>query len=786
MRTRRASPGPDPIIGREAELATVAGAIRSHRLATITGLGGTGKTRLARAFADEATDPRVRTLFIDLAPVQAISGVVESIATALGLVETTAESLDAAVVQHLRGSPAILILDNVEHLAGAGVLIGRLLDAVPSLRILATSRIGLQVAGELEIRVGSLGIPETERDVETAPAGRLFLRRARDRGSLRTLGSPDASAVVAICRRVGGLPLAIELAAAWTTILSPRAILRRLDERRLALGDHAGGRHASLEQIAEAALELCAPSERATFDRLGVFNGPFNDPAAAAVSRDPTILASLRGLEGVALLVASTDDAGEPRFRLLEPIRAIALDRLTAAGDRPATELRHVAWYADRADVAASVLRTNAFERPDAARELADPNMVAAFERAVAGDDAEAAGRLAAALATHGVKVGHLRASTARLRAALALGPVDPETRTNVLNAHVSIRGLLGDREGIVEEAREAVAQARLTGDPTQVVRSLISLGNFAPDEAVERYREAAGIADAAGFQWGAAVAWGNLGSLLADIGRLEEALVAIDRAAAIQGERGDRAGQALWLSARGGVELDLGRDRAALDHCRTADAITKQTGTDALAGLWMRTTLAQAEALAGDPVEGARLLVADVPELLRLDSGPEVDAWLAAAVVVLAGSHPAIAARCLGVLDGSQGQTGVIASARPVLRRLTGTLERAIGRHRLEAERAAGRETTAGAMLGRAAAELRRRARGAASTAVAPYGSLTGREQQVLRLLARGSTDPEIAADLGISAKTASVHVANAKSKLGATTRVEAVLLARELLGED
>jgi non-specific serine/threonine protein kinase len=786
MRARRAAATHDPIIGREAQLAIVEGALRSSRLVTLTGLGGAGKTRLAAAYAEGRNANRSRVMFIDLAPVRGSDAVIEAIASALGIAETTTEALETAVPEDLGSAPTTLVLDNVEHLPGAGGLIGRLLDAAPTLRVLATSRVRLQVDGELEVRVGSLAIPETERDVETAPASRLFLRRAGDRGGLRSLRETDAPAVVAICRRLGGLPLAIELAAAWTTILSPRAILRRLEDRRLDLGDEGSGRHASLEQITEAALELCGTPERTAFDRLGVFNGPFDDSAAAAVCDDRAILASLRGLEGVALLVASTDASGEPRFRLLEPIRSIAFDRLTASGDRPATELRHVAWYADRSDAAADMLRTRAFERPDAARELADPNMVAAFDQSVAAGDGEAAGRLAAALGTYGVRAGLLRASAARLRTALAMGPASPGTQADVLNAHVSIRGLLGDVDGIDDEAREAAAAARLSGDPTKMVRTLITLGNWARGEALERYREAAELADSTGFQWGAAVAWGNLGELLSDLGQPEHALIALDRAAAIHGERGDRAGLALSLSARGAVELDLGRDQAALDHCRAADAIAKEAGTDAVFGLWMRTTRAQAEALAGDPAVGARLLAEAVPELHRLDSRFEIGGWLEAAAVVLATSHPALAARCAGVLDGSPGATGVTPSARPVLRRLAGTLERRLGRYRLETERAAGRKTTARVMLDRAAVALRQAARGSARTAIAPFGSLTDREQQVLRLLAHGRTDPEIAAELGISAKTASVHVANAKAKLGATTRVEAVLLAREQLGPE
>ena len=200
---------------------------------------------------------------------------------------------------------------------------------------------------------------------------------------------------------------------------------------------------------------------------------------------------------------------------------------------------------------------------------------------------------------------------------------------------------------------------------------------------------------------------------------------------------------------------------------------------------LWTHTTRAIAEASAGLHAEAAASLAGTVDTVVSLDSAAEYDGWFEAAAAVLAVPHPVLAARCLGGLDAVTQLNGSPASNTRLNRRITAGLERSIGRHRLEVARASGRTRDRRALFDELAAAARADARLDAARTAGPYGDLTPRERRVLELLARGRTDPEIGVELGIAPKTASVHVANLKAKLGVDTRVEAVL-ARDNLRTD
>ena len=778
----------DPLIGRLSEVANVEASLRAHRLVTITGLGGVGKTRLAGEIAERLASRGDTVSFVDLAPVTTPAGILDAIAARIGASETASRDLEAAVAERFSATPCVLVLDNLEHLLDGRALLARLLAAAGSLTILATSRVALGLAEEREIRLDSLAGAQAEADIETAPATQLFLRRARDHGHLWTLDPRDAPAIAELCRRLDGLPLAIELAAAWTGVLTPRSIVRRIEDSSLPLADEHEPRHVSLEQVVTATLGLTSDIDRRVFDRLGVFAGPFDDAAVAAVCGGETgVLPALRALEAVSLARASADEAGEPRFMLLETVRAIARQRLRDAGSLADAEARHGAWYATRAIAAADDLRTRTFNNSEASARLADLNVVVAFERAVDRGDAELAGRLAAALASYGIQAGILRESAARLRTALAMGETSPGTRSDVLMALVNLRAALGELDDQVPDAQEALALARLSGSDIRVVRALVALGSWTQVESIERLVEGGELAERIGYTWGAAAAWNNLGNELADRGRFDEAIDMYSRAVRVDEASGDTAGAGLSLMSRGAAELELGNtDRALADVREASRRLPADGGGSVSFRLWTGTTLAIAEATAGLPAEAVGTLASTIDLVLALDSPPEYDAWLDAAFAVLANTQPLLAARCLGALDVATRSDGSVMSSTRLNGRIAAKVERSVGRHRLALKRAEGQRVDRRALFDQLAAAVRAEARRGEARVAGPYGDLTARERRVLALLAQGRTDPEIGAELGIAPKTASVHVANLKAKLGVETRVEAVLFARDHLGPD
>jgi predicted ATPase len=363
-----------PLVGRDHEAAAVGDLVRDEgvRLVTLTGPGGVGKSRLAVEIAQRlgpGFEDGVR--FVGLSPVPSAELVGGAIAAALGL-NTSAGRLVADLKTYLRARRLLLVLDNFEQVMGAAPLVADLLSAAGGVVALVTSRMVLRLSGEHEFPVPPLPVPgsgadQDAADVQQCASVRLFVERAQAAAADFELTSANAGAVAEICRKLDGLPLAIELAAARIRLLPPQALLARLDDR---MGLLTGGardlpeRQQTLRNTLDWSFDLLSADEQAVFARLGVFAGTFGLPAAEAVcattAGDPDRAGQVMDTLGSLVdssLVRPQAHNGEPRFGLLETIREYALERLRGRDDWQEAHDRHAAYFLAFAEPAPAELQ---------------------------------------------------------------------------------------------------------------------------------------------------------------------------------------------------------------------------------------------------------------------------------------------------------------------------------------------------------------------------------------------------------------------------------------------
>lgn len=348
----------NPLVDRTEELQEVSDLLRRRevRLLTLTGTGGVGKTRLAIAVATELRSEFPDGVFlVPLAPESDPKLVGSAIAHTLRLRET----VERVLVGALATQRILLVLDNFEHLLAASGLVAELMASAPDLTVLVTSRAPLTIAAEREYQVQPLPVPELVSGayaIPTAAAVELFVQRARAVRPELELNAATMEAIAEICARLDGLPLAIELAAARCRLLSPQAIVARLDQRLplLSAGARdAPARHQTLRAALTWSYDLLADDARTLFRRLTVFSGGFGLDAAAAVAPVPTengdamwrLLDLIASLVGQSLLAREDQSDGEPRFSMLETVREYGLELLTEAGEIEATERAHATFY---------------------------------------------------------------------------------------------------------------------------------------------------------------------------------------------------------------------------------------------------------------------------------------------------------------------------------------------------------------------------------------------------------------------------------------------------------
>jgi non-specific serine/threonine protein kinase len=823
-------------VGREPELAITTEHLRDPavRLLSLTGPGGVGKTRLAleaaRGVGDAFPDGVV---FVPLAPLADPALVPVAVAQALGVHETANRPTLHLVQAALREARLLLVLDNCEHLAAACAgLADPLLRACPRLTVLATSRAPLGLDGEVAWRVPPLAVPAdpggpggpgAAAAVARHDAVRLFAARARTALPAFAVTERNAATVARLCRRLDGVPLALELAAARVRVLTVDELLRRLDDRFRLLtggGRTAPPRHQTLRALVAWSHDLLDEPDRRLFARLGVFAGAFTLEAAERVGAGAgvdagDVLDGLTRLVDQSLVQPEPGPDGVGRYRLLETLRHFARERLAAAGEAAAVARRHAEHLVALAEAAAPALlgpeQVAWLDRLES--ELDDVR--AALRWCADRGEAELGLRLAGALRTF----WHVRwyRSEGRRWLETVLALPDPEAaaadapgaaaaaaglRAARMEAHLTA-GLLAwvwiDLDAAAEHNAAALTLAEALGDGGGIARARSGLGMVAlrrDDLAAARplLSDALARFRALGDGWGTALGLEQLGALELADGNPGAARRALEESVAVQRRVGDRALLQSALSLLGEASLLAGDRAEARRRWEEAVAAANDLGYrgSLVTALCHLGTLAQAD---GDPGTARRRLEAALEAARRgaRELVPYVLDRLAG--LALFEGRPAHALRLFGAAAG--------------LRRASGWTEgprwgRAAARARRDADIAAARAALPGAEAARiwdraegqdtsldeAVSLARREVAGAPESppaGAAPGGpdrtalprGLTNREAEVLRHVAAGETDRQIAAALLVTEATVGRHLANIYAKLGVASRAAATAFA-------
>jgi predicted ATPase/DNA-binding CsgD family transcriptional regulator len=786
-------------VGREAELSEVRALVARSRLVTLTGAGGAGKTRLGlQAAAGLADTPGDGVWFADLAPLTDPDLVAVTVADVLGVRWEPGRPVLDTLVEAVGGRALLVLLDNCEHVIGTcAKLADALLRGCPGLVLLATSREPLGVDGEQVYRVPSLGVPADGDGVEAIRASeavRLLEDRAAAQGAPLEPDGPAAVVAGRICRRLDGIPLALELAAARLRVMPAAEIDARLDERFAILtgGSRAAlPRQQTLRAMVDWSWELLTGGERAVLARLSVFAGGFGLAAAEAIAAGPDVPAGevleiLGALVDKSLVQFGDTGAGPGRYRLLETVREYTAAQLEAQGPAAANQARaaHRDYYLALAVAAAPQLRAVAqaewLDRLDA--ELG--NLRAAIAFSLTQPDPEPGLRLATALRVFWKARGHVAEGAEVLRALLDRpacgGATLPRARALAVAANLVQRA--AGNATAEDYCQEALAIARSAGDEDLVgellhERAWILASQGQPGAALPLIEQGLALAG----RLGEPHLTGRLLSTRSFVANVagDDAGAARDAAESLRlfRQAGDRLQVGQMLGNLGYYELSAGDLDDARGHLAEALDIAREL--NAHEGIvYQALNLGLAEYLGGSP-GAAEALFAESLDLARRMGMRAITAYalIGLAVAGRGGADPGWSARLHGAAD--QALADLDHALEPLEERLANhdrqRLRTAMGAEAFDAEYAAGRTLDPAQML--AAFQPADAAAGqapAAGSRAAP-SVLTPRELDVLKLVAQGLSNPDIAQRLVLSEHTVHRHLANILRKLDLSSRAAA-----------
>jgi predicted ATPase/DNA-binding CsgD family transcriptional regulator len=743
------------MFGRDTELAEIRRLLIEEgvRLLTLTGPGGTGKTRLAQAVAaqDWAAGDR-GTCFVELGAVDDATLVPATIAQALGVQESGSEPITTILRDVLGRSAILLVLDNFERVVPAASRLAEILAVGLDVVCIVTSREPLHIRAEQVFPVGPLPVPPASlsdpRAIAASPSVALFLDRGRARRPDFALTQANASVVAEICRRLDGLPLAIELAAAQVSVLSPRAVLARLEAREpfvLDGGRDRPARHQTLAAAVSWSYDLLDPIAQRVFRRCGVFSGTFAAPAVAALTQpgdasgDP--LGTLALLADKHLVHVAEPRADETRFRLLETIRTFALDALGESGELAETRARHAAYFLTLAEhVEPALLGPEMGETLDRLEREYD-NFRTALTWSLDADEPNALEvglRLAGALHRFWMLRGRLSEAREWLGRALPRSANLPiEVRAKALNAAGVLAGVQGDHAAAETLFHESFRLWQAAGNSIRMAAAMGNLGLTAQDrqdlaQALACFEQAQVLYAAGDDRRGIAVSLGSRAHLARQQGAIQESVELLEEALTIFRDVGDPRGIANALVNLGHVRVALRQPDQSTPYFREALELRRSLGN----------TLGIAECLEGFATAAA------------------------------ARRHMRRAARLLGAAEALRESSGAPLPT-PDRKQVEGVLRRIQQQLKPDAlarEQSVGRALTYSQAIDYALAH-----NGEADAARGPAAvTLTEREREVAVLVARGLTNGQIADTLSLARRTVGTHLEHIFAKLGVQARAE------------
>jgi predicted ATPase/DNA-binding CsgD family transcriptional regulator len=801
-------------IGRERAIAELKSLLSTTRLLTLTGAGGSGKTRLALQVATNLlAEFEHGVWWVELDALTDPTLVPQQVASTLGLAEQPGRQLMDTLSDALQPKKLLLVLDNCEHLiATCARLVETLLRSCADLRILTTSREAFTIPGETVWPVPSLGVPDAyhlppREGLVKYEAVQLFIERAMSVLPTFRLTQENASALAQVCRRLDGIPLAIELAAARVKVLSVEQIAARLDDSYRLL---AGGSRTALprQQTLQATIDwshhLLSEKERILFRRLSVFMGGFTLEAAEAICagngiEQDEVLDLLSHLVDKSL-VAVAERGGEARYRLLETIRQYGQDKLQEFGEAANLRRNHRDWYvglAERAEVQ-DILGTRLgswFDR----LEVEHDNLRAALGWSLEQQEAETAARMGAAIWRFWLLRGYMSEGRRWLERALAGFSERTAVRAKALHAAGVLASYQDDYQRAKPLVEESLEVWRVLGDRQGSAYALHSLGLLAQnggnyEGAVSFFEESLQLSRELENYHGMTLTLAGLGLTVLYLGDDERASVLCEESLALSRERGDLRGIASALTNLGMTVLERGDDERARTLCEESFAMRQKLGDKG--GSAHTLAILGRIALHQSAYERATTCFEE-SLTLRQETGEKegiATALEGLAAVAGVGGQPISAARLYGsaeslrdTLDAPLTPTDrsyyeqTVAAVRAQLDEATFQRAWAEGRAMtLEQAIAAAKQVKAPEHITPASV---RTPVGTSSTSPSrgnPFG-LTAREIEVLRLVTQGLTYAQIAEQLIISPRTADAHLRSIYGKLGVTSRSAATRCAIE-----